>query len=323
MTDTLPKPASTDSHGSVLPAAPSRRRRGHEARTAWWLLSPAGLVMLVFSVAPIGYLVFTSFTDYDQRSLFTGFYRMVGARQYGGLLADPGFWHALERSVLFTVAMVAGSVVVGVAVAQLLTRLGRVLRTTTTVVLVLAWAMPTVASSLVWTWLFQPGYGVVNWLLTQTHLFGDLTQTDWANNPTLAYLEIWLLIVWQAVPFIALTLYAALSQMPIEPLEAARIDGAGELRAWWSVTLPYLRPSLKLITLMSVIWDFNVFNQIWLVSGGGPNGATTTLGVYAFQTAFVTFRVGQGAALAVVTTVILLALTAAYIRSLLRSGEDL
>lgn len=301
------------------PAAP--RRRGRYA--AWLLLSPAGLVMLAVTVAPIIFLIYTSFTDYDQRSLFTGAYHLVGTQQYSTLLGDPQFWRALVRSVLFTAAMVAGSVAVGVGVAQLLTHLATAMRMVVTIVLVLAWAMPTVASSLVWKWLFQPGYGVVNWLLTQTHLFGDMTNTDWANDPFLAYASIWLLIVWQAVPFIALTLYAALTQMPLELQEAARLDGAREWRLWWSITLPFLRPTLMLVTLMSVIWDFNVFNQIWLVSGGGPDSATTTLGIFAYKTAFVGFKVGQGAALSVITTAILVAVTAAYVRGLLRSGEDL
>ncbi|WP_282202995.1 carbohydrate ABC transporter permease [Kitasatospora fiedleri] len=279
--------------------------------------------MLTVTIAPIVFLVYTSFTDYDQRSLFTGTYHLVGLRQYGVLLGDSRFWDALLRSILFTSAMVAGSIAVGAAVAQLLTRLGTVLRTTVTLVLVLAWAMPTVASSLVWKWLFQPGYGVVNWLITQTHLFGDMTSTDWANDPFLAALSIWLLVVWQAVPFIALTLYAALTQFPVELQEAARLDGAGEWRVWWSIVLPFLRPTLMLVTLMSVIWDFNVFNQIWLVSAGGPDSATTTLGIFAYRTAFVGFKIGQGAALSVITTAILVAITALYIRKLLRSGEDL
>ncbi|MFF3608322.1 carbohydrate ABC transporter permease [Streptomyces sp. NPDC002463] len=280
-------------------------------------------MILTVTVAPIVFLVYTSFTDYNQRSLFTGAYDAVGAAQYTALLSEREFWAALLRSALFTVAMVAGSIAVGVGVAQLMTRLADGLRTLVTVVMILAWAMPTVASSLVWKWLFQPGYGVVNWLLTQTHLFGDLTSTDWASRPVLASLSIWMLVVWQAVPFIALTLYAALTQMPMELQEAARLDGAGEWRLWWSITLPFLRPTLMLVTLMSVIWDFNVFNQIWLVSAGGPDSATTTLGIYAYKAAFVGFEVGQGAALSVVTTAILVAVTAFYIRGLLRSGEDL
>jgi len=190
-------------------------------------------------------------------------------------------------------------------------------------VLICAWAMPNVASSLVWNWLFQPGYGVVNWMLTQLGVFGDLTDVSWAQNPALAYTCIWLLIVWQAVPFIALTLNAAEVQVPRDYQEAARLDGAGELRVYRSITLVFLKPTLLLITILSVIWDYNVFNQIWLISRGGPGDATATLGVFTYVTAFGGFHLGRGAAISVVTTLILLGLTAVYIRSLLQAGEDL
>ena len=310
---TRPPPAST-------PVAPRARRRD---LTPLWLLSPAGLVLAAVTLAPIGFLVFTSFTNYNQRTLFTGAYRSVGLDQYATLLADPAFWQSLLRTVLFTVAMVAGSVLIGMGVSHLLTRLGRSWRYAVTLVLIVAWAMPNVASSLVWNWLFQPGYGVLNWLLDQVGVFGDTTDLNWAQNPALAYVSIWLLIVWQAVPFIALTLNAAETQMPAEYQESARLDGAREFAVYRMITLPFLRPTLLLITILSVIWDYNVFNQIWLVSRGGPGDATSTLGVFTYKTAFIGFRIGQGAAISVVTTLLLLGLTAVYIRNLLRSGEDL
>lgn len=304
---------------SPAPAVPRRRR----SLAPLWLLSPAGLVLAVVTLAPIGFLVFTSFTNYNQRSLFTGAYRGVGVEQYAALLADGDFWAALLRTVWFTAAMVAGSVVLGTAVSHLLTRLDRFFRYAVTVVLIVAWAMPNVASSLVWNWLFQPGYGVVNWLLDRLRVFGDTTDLNWAQDATLAYAAIWLLIVWQAVPFIALTLYAAETQVPPEYLEAARMDGASEPTIYRVVTLPFLRPTLLLVTILSIIWDYNVFNQIWLVSRGGPDDATSTLGVFTYKTAFVGFQVGHGAAISVVTTLLLLGLTAVYIRNLLKSGEDL
>ncbi|GAA2532293.1 carbohydrate ABC transporter permease [Winogradskya humida] len=288
-----------------------------------WLLSPAGLVLAVVTLAPIGFLVFTSFTDYNQRTLFTGVYSGVGFAQYSELLGSGAFWVSLLRTVIFTVAMVAGSVLIGMGVSHLLTRLGRAWRYTVTVVLIVAWAMPNVASSLVWNWMFQPGYGVINWLLGQLRIFGDTAGLNWAQDPALAYVSIWLLIVWQAVPFIALTLNAAETQVPPEYQEAARLDGAGELAVYRMITLQHLRPTLLLVTILSVIWDYNVFNQIWLVSRGGPGDATSTLGVFTYKTAFVGFRIGQGAAISVVTTLLLLGLTAFYIRNLLKSGEDL
>ncbi|BEL05179.1 sugar ABC transporter permease [Actinoplanes sichuanensis] len=319
------------------PAARSRRRRDP---APYLLLSPAGLVLAVVTLAPIGFLVFTSFTDYSQRTLFTGVYRFVGADQYTTLLQNPDFWVALLRTVLFTAAMVAGSVLIGMGVSHLLTRLGRAWRNTVTVVLIVAWAMPNVASSLVWNWLFQPGYGVVNWMLGAlgsflawlseafgfpggSGVFGDAAGLNWAQDPVLAYVVIWLLIVWQAVPFIALTLNAAETQVPHEYKEAARLDGASESTVYRIVTLRFLRPTLLLVTILSVIWDYNVFNQIWLITRGGPDDATATLGVYTYKTAFVGFKIGNGAAISVVTTLLLLGLTAVYIRNLLKAGEDL
>jgi N,N'-diacetylchitobiose transport system permease protein len=287
------------------------------------LLTPAGIIIAALVLVPIVFLLVTSFTDFSQRTLFTGEFSWVGVSQYATIFVQSAFWWALIRTVLFTAAMVAGSVFIGMGVAQLLTRLSSVMRYIVTVVLILAWAMPNVASAQVWKWLFQPGYGVINWLLTQLHIFGNLTNTNWAQNSSLAFFCIWLLIVWQAVPFIALTLYAAQSQVGTEYLEAARLDGAGEWRIYRSITLPFLRPTLMLLTILSVIWDFNVFNQIWLISQGGPNDATNTLGVYTYTSAFVSFNLGGGAAIAIVTTVLLMIFTAFYIRSLLRSGEDL
>jgi N,N'-diacetylchitobiose transport system permease protein len=305
------------------PEGPAPRPRKKRQLAPLWLLSPAGIVLLVVMVAPIVFLVFTSFTNYDQRSLFTGAYESVGLQQYVTLFTDSDFWWSLLRTVLFTVAMVAGSVVIGMGVSHQLTRIHTSMRYVVTVVLIFAWAMPNVASSLVWNWLFQPGYGVVNWMLTQLRVFGDMTDTQWSNDPLLSYTSIWMLIVWQAVPFIALTMYAAETQIPLEYKEAARLDGASEWRVYRTVTLVFLKPTLLLITILSIIWDFNVFNQIWLVSAGGPDDATSTLGVFTYVTAFVGFDIGQGAAISVVTTLLLVVLTAFYVRNLVRSGEDL
>ncbi|MET0426170.1 MAG: sugar ABC transporter permease [Actinoplanes sp.] len=305
------------------PAALTPRTRRRRDLAPLWLLSPAGLVLAVVTLAPIGFLVFTSFTDYNQRTLFTGVYSGVGLQQYADLLSDRAFWASLLRTVWFTAAMVAGSVLIGMGVSHLLVLLGRGWRYAVTVVLIVAWAMPNVASSLVWNWLFQPGYGVVNWALDQLRVFGDTTDLNWAQDPARAYVAIWLLIVWQAVPFIALTVNAAETQVPPEYQEAARLDGATEFAVYRMITLSFLRPTLLLVTILSIIWDYNVFNQIWLVSRGGPGDATATLGVFTYKTAFVGFQLGQGAAISVVTTLLLLGLTAVYIRNLLKSGEDL
>lgn len=323
------------SQSAVVPGAAERsprrapdspavgRRRRPRNLAPLWLLTPAGLVVLAVTIAPIVFMVFISFTDYDQRSLFTGAFSGVGFAQYATIFTDPGFWWALVRTVVFTSALVAGSVVIGMGVSQLLIHLHSAMRYMVTIVLILAWGMPTVASSLVWDWLFQPGYGVINWILSQLRVFGNLTGTNWGQNPPLAFVCIWLLVVWGAVPFIALTLYAAQTQVPAEYFEAAKMDGASEWRIYRSITVPFLKPTLLLVTILSIIWDFNVFNQIWLISQGGPNNATSTLGVWTYTTAFVSFNLGEGAAISVVTTCALVLLTAVYIRNLIRLGKEL
>lgn len=323
---TMVEPAIMSPAPEVTPRAPrrgSRGSRGRAARTPLILLGPAALVLIALIIVPIGFLAFTSFTNFNQRTLFTGEFQFVGLDQYSAIMADPEFWAALVRTVLFTAAMVIGSVVVGVLSARLMIQLGKRMRMALTIALVLAWAMPTVASSQVWLWLFQPGYGVVNWILTKMLIFGDMTNVNWAQDAKLAFVSIWLLIVWQAVPLIALTVYAAQSQVGAEYLEAARLDGASEWRVYWQIVLPFLRPTILLMTVLSAIWDFNVFNQIWLISQGGPNNATTTLGIYTYRQAFVSFDIANGAAIAIITTLLLLLISGFYVRNLIRSGEDL
>lgn len=300
------------------------RRYSRQSRFApLWLLSPAGIVIVALIVAPIVFLVFTSFTDYNQRTLFTGAYNSVGFGQYLGIFADDQFWFSTVLTLGFTAAMVVGSLAIGLGVAQLMTKLGTVMRYVVTIVLIFAWGMPNVASAQVWNWLFQPGYGVVNWMITQLGVFGDQTSLSWTNNTWLGLFNVWMLVVWQAVPFIALTTYAAQTQIDTALLEAARIDGAGEWRIYFSVILTHLKPTLLLITVLSIIWDFNVFNQIWLTTQGGPNNTTATLGIWSYLTAFNQFKIGTGAAIAVVTTFMLMIISGFYIRALLRSGEDL
>lgn len=289
---------------------------------AFLLMTPAGLLLTAVTLIPLVVMVWMAFTDYDKRSLFTGAYEIVGLQNFAEILVDGAFWGSFFRTLWFTAALVIGSLVIGVAISHLMTRLGTRMRLTVTIVLVFAWAMPNVAASLVWNWMFQPGYGVINWILTQLRVFGDMTATDWGSNTALAFTSIWMLVIWGAVPFIALTVYAAETQVGAEYVEAARLDGASERLIYFNVTLPFLKPTILLITILSVIWDFNVFNQIWLVSKGGPDGSTSTLGIFTYTTAFVGLDLGTGAALALITALLLAALTSVYIRHLIRSGED-
>ena len=287
------------------------------------LLLPAAAVLALVLGYPLVRLIVISGQNYGLRALFTGHAAWLGFANYTAVLTDPELGPVLARTAGFCAALVAGTLVIGLAAALMLGALGRRMRTAMTVCLVAAWAVPNVAATLIWQWLFQPAYGVVNWLLTRLAVFGDFTQHDWLARPVSAFAVVWLLVVWQSVPFVALTLRAGLSQIPRSFYDAAALDGAGGWARFRVITLPFLRPILLLVAILSVIWDFNVFNQIWILTGGGPGGATTTLGIWSFTRAFTSGSYGQGAAIAVVSVIALMILTAYYVRRLVRSGEEL
>ncbi|MDL4818488.1 carbohydrate ABC transporter permease [Actinomadura opuntiae] len=305
-------------------AAGTRRARRRWARRAfpYGLVAPAAVLFSAVLGYPLVRLVVISGQDYGLRALFSGHSGWIGWANYRAVLTDGQLWPVLARTVLLCATLVAGTLVIGLGVAVMMTRLGRRMRTTVALCLITAWAMPTVAATLVWQWLFQPMYGVANWSLTATGLFGDLHQYDWTARSWSALLVVWLLVVWQAVPFVALTLYAGLSQIPREYYEAAAIDGAGPVSAFRAITLPFLRPILLLVTIMSIIWDFNVFTQIWILTHGGPGTATTTIVVWGFAKAFSANAFGRGAAIAVIAVVLLIGLTIRHLTRLVRLGEE-
>lgn len=307
-------------HRAPGPTARRRRRRRDRA-TPYLLLTPAVLVLGLVLGYPLVRLIAISLQDYGLRALFTGSAPWTGLSNYSAIFSAGQFGTVLLRTLLFCVALVAGTLLIGMGVALLMGALGRRMRTAVTVCLICAWAVPNVAATLVWQWLFQPGYGVVNWLLTKLGVFGDMTQHEWFAGSFSAFSVIWLLVVWQSVPFVALTLRAGLSQIPRSYYETAALSGAGGWLQFRIVTLQFLRPILLLVTILSVVWDFNVFNQIWILTQGGPNGGTTTLGIWSFTKAFSSESYGQGAAIAVVSVLMLLVLTAYYVRRLVRAGE--
>ena len=315
------RPAAAAGPGPRPRRTPRRSRRtGHT--TPYILLAPASLVLALVLGYPLVRLILLSFQDYGLRAMFTGQATWDGLADYEHVFTGGQFLSVLTRTLAFCAALVAGTLLIGMLVALLLGALGPRMRWAVTFSMICAWAMPNVAATLVWQWLFQPGYGVVNYLLTQLRIFGDLSEHSWFTSPVSSFCVIWLLVVWQSVPFVALTLRAGLSQIPRSYYEAAALSGAGAWITFRVVTLQFLRPILLLVTILSVVWDFNVFNQIWILTQGGPDGGTTTLGVWSFTQAFSSQSYGQGAAIAVVTVAMLLVLTAYYVRRLVQAGEQ-
>jgi N,N'-diacetylchitobiose transport system permease protein len=245
----------------------------------------------------------------------------VGFANYREIIGDRVFWTVVGRTVGFTAANVVLTMLIGTAVGLLLARLNRVMRVVVSVSLVLAWAVPVITATVLWQWMFDQTYGVLNWLLTAAGL-GDFHGHEWFRTGLSTFGVITTIIVWQSVPFVAMTVQAGLLTIPQELIEAARIDGAGPVRVFRSIIVPALRPILVVLTFLSTIWDFKVFAQVFAVRQGGPNGSTVTLPVFIYNVGIASSRFGVAAAGAVVMIAMLAVALVFSVRHTLRTEVD-
>lgn len=314
VTRTVPRPAGRRARGPAAGPSP----RGRAGRTPWLYLAPALVVLGGLLVYPIYQLGLISFLEYTQAQVSGGQpTTFVGLDNYTELFADEQFWQVLLATVLFAAACVVSTLATGCALAVLLTRVRALPRLALMLAALGAWATPAVTGSTVWLFLFDPDFGPVN------RVFG-LGDHSWTYGRLSAFALVLLEVVWCSFPFVMVTVYAGIRAVPSEVLEAAALDGASQWRIWRSVLAPMLRPILVVVTIQSVIWDFKVFTQIYVMTGGGGiAGQNLVLNVYAYQKAFAASQYSLGAAIGVVMLVLLLAVTLVYLRLLRRQGEEL
>ncbi len=297
-------------------------RAGPRALWPYLLIAPTVLGAAFLLAYPLVRNLVISFQHYGMAELIRGGAGFAGLENYREILGDTAFWEVVRRTLWWTALNVVLIMVLGTVVALMLQRLRKGLRILVMSGLVLAWASPVIATTTVFQWLFSSRLGVVNWLLVRLG-FDSFRDYSWLAHGGSAFTILVLLVVWQSVPFVAVTLHAALTTVPAELVESARIDGAGGWRIFRSVTLPVLRPVFGLVLCLEVIWVFRCFAQIWAVTKGGPGGATTTLPVYAYQVAQSLHRYDLGAAAATLTVLILLAALILYFRQMFRQEAEL
>ncbi|AXX27785.1 sugar ABC transporter permease [Actinosynnema pretiosum subsp. pretiosum] len=295
-----------------------------DTRTALAYLAPALLVLVGLLGYPVYQLVVISLFDYGQEQVSGGApLTFLGLGNYAELLRDSRFWSVLGQTAGFAALCVAGTLLVGAALAVVATRVRPWARALLFLTALGAWSTPAVAGSTIWLFLFDASFGFVNEALTALGVEGA-RDFPWLYGKWTAFGVVAAEVVWCSFPFVMLTLYAGIRSIPGEVLEAAALDGASTWRAARSVVLPLLRPLLVIVTIQSVIWDFKVFTQVYVMtSGGGIAGRNLVLAVHAYQQAFAASEYGMGAAIGVVTTALLLLLTAGYLRALRRGGEPL
>jgi N,N'-diacetylchitobiose transport system permease protein len=306
-------------------ASTARRRRRSRIRIVrgsapYTLLLPATAVIVAVLGYPLFMLVRLSFQQYGLTELIAQQGVWIGTENFSSILQDRQFWEVVVRTVVFTAFCVAFTMVLGTLIALLMARLGGFMRLLLTTGLVLVWAMPVVVAVNIWYWMVDYEFGVLNWLLTELGIV-DYVQHDWFVNPWQGFAVIGAVIVWGAIPFVAITVYAGLTQVPRELVEAAAIDGAGPLRVFRDITFPILKPIFVILTSLSIIWDFRVFDQIWIMRDQRPTEDYFTMSIYAFVEAFKVSQYGLGAAIAVVMVLIMFAVTIFYIRQMWRIGE--
>ncbi|MFD1546740.1 carbohydrate ABC transporter permease [Nonomuraea guangzhouensis] len=290
------------------------------SRSLWpyLLIAPTvagGAFLLLY---PLLKAALISFQHFRMGELIRGGAVFAGLANYRELLSGAEFWQVLLRTLGWTAINVVLIVALSTGVALMLVRLRPGLRLAVMSGLALAWATPVIAATTIFQWLFQSELGVVNWLLVTLGLDSFRGYT-WFADGTATFAVLVVLVVWQSVPFAALTLYAGLTTIPAELYESARIDGGTGRQVFWKITVPILRQLFALITSLEVIWVAKCFPQIWVLSQGGPDGATTTLPVYAFKIARVLHRYDLGSAVAMLTVVILAIALISNLRRMVRS----
>ncbi|MGW4489257.1 carbohydrate ABC transporter permease [Amycolatopsis sp. NPDC004368] len=302
------------------PPAPRARRRRRDGRAAMFYLLPAGILLAALLVYPIYQLVLISFYDYGQpQAAGAAPLVFLGLDNYATLLQDVQFWDVLAKTVGFAAACVVGSLVVGTALAVLASRVRAVPRTLLFLAALGAWSTPAIAGSYVWLFLFDTDFGLVNEVLSGIGFTG-MAHHSWTFGTFGAFGLVAAEVIWCSFPFVLVTMYAGIKAVPEEVLEAASLDGASTWRSTRTIVLPMVRPLLMIATIQSIIWDFKVFTQIYVMTnGGGVAGRNLVLNVYAYQQAFAGQEYGLGSAIGVVMTLLLLSITGLYVRSQRRS----
>jgi N,N'-diacetylchitobiose transport system permease protein len=319
--DTVPAAGIRKSDASPPGDGESRTKGRGGASAPYLLLLPALAATAVLLGWPLVKNGMLSFQNLNPRQLILHLTEWNGIDNYRDVLSGSDFWKVVGRSVVFTAANVVLIMVLGTLVGLLLARLGRRMRLTLMLGLVLAWAMPVIAATTVYQWLFAQRFGVVNWVLDKLG-WHSMADYNWLGTQFSTFSVVTLLIVWQSIPFVAINLYAATTTISKELYEAASLDGADAWQSFTSVTFPFLRPFLWATTFLQVIWIFKAFPQIFAMNAGGPDRLTETLPIYAFVEGVGNQHFGMGAAISFLTILILLALTAYYLRTVLKQEED-
>lgn len=284
-----------------------------------FLAFPAVIMTVIFILVPVVDSVIKSFTKYQIKNIISG---KPGTwndfANYTKLFQNAKLPQAIANTFTYVIVVVICAFVLGMTLALILNagvKGAKIIQG----VMMTPWVIPTVISALIWMWLFQPQYGLIKYLVSVV-TGGAVPDLAVLNNPRTALMGISIASLWKQVPLMTLLLLAGLQNVPEELLEAATVDGANRIQKFFNITIPSMKSVITIAVSMSIIENFKQFPLFWTMTGGGPDGATTTLAILSYREAFVSQDLGSGAAVTTVWMLLMIGVIFIY-NKLMRKGE--
>lgn len=242
----------------------------------------------------------------------------IGMDNFVSLVKNQEFWSSLKRTTIWTVSSVLGKTLIGLSIALLLNQKFKFRGFYRTLILI-PWVTPQVVSAIIWRWVYNGEYGMLNYVLMKLGLINN--GVSWLGHKTTAFIAAVINDMWIGIPFMIVVFLSGLQGIPDELYEAAKVDGANRLQRLFKITLPQLKPVFLTATILSIIWTFNSFNIIWVLTKGGPVNATETLVIKTYKEAFGKFDIGMGSTYAVTTFILLMIFSLFYWRMFSKEDE--
>lgn len=274
--------------------------------TRWLFVLPAIIIVLALFVYPIISSFYFSFTN---KNLIRPTYDFVGLDNYIAVLKDKGFWNAFLNSLKWTIFSLGGQLLVGFTAALALNKVKH-LKGFYKTLLIIPWAFPSIVIAFSWQWILNGVYGFLPNILVQLGLCD--TPPQFLTDRVLAFVVLVFINIWFGAPMIMVNVLSALQTVPEEQFEAARIDGASSWQVFRFVILPHIKVVVGLLVVLRTVWIFNNFDIIYLITGGGPSNATTTLPIFAYNLGWGTKLLGRASAVTVLLFIFLLAVCFIY-----------
>ena len=304
---------------STAVLSPAKRRT---LRTPYLLLIPAVAILLLGMGYPVVWQIVTSTQEYGLAQQFGKPAPFVGLGNYIELATNGELWAVVVRSLVFCIVTAFLTLAVGTLLALLMTAITKSARLILQVALLLAWAMPVVAAMTVWIWLFDRRRGAINYVLDLIPGV-EMNRFDWLSQPSTFFVVASIIVIWMSVPFVAFSVYAGLTQVSEEVLEAAQLDGANGWQKFWGIILPMIRPVISIVLLLQLIWDLRVFTQITMLKdAGSKSGEYDLLGTYIYKLGTSSQDFGMASAVSILVLALTIALSWFYIRSLLKEDAQ-